>query len=255
MLQNKREKIKKTKLVKFPLIPVKGEKHSRKKKPIKNKIINSISDVETSSYSSPSFIRAHINATLNTREPAVDYSSMHFWNSVEMYPRISSRTRGTSRAFNPSINLGAYQDISPIKKSEDKSKIKVTSYNSNGNTIFFPLADASLEGYTHNINVIISPTANCQLASLKNAYRLILSKKEDRDEIFKQIKTSCSKNQILIDINDVYEDKITKLFDKYLDLVIKTPYTNSNNNKMILCIYKWKKEKKEVEHPLDEFIF
>lgn len=99
-----------------------------------------------------------------------------------------------------------------------------------------------LEQYPHifssfNGNVIItkSPLMNCQTYSIGGMCSLLDC--NDNIEILKDIQNLIKKSQLLIDINQIYEDKLNKIFKKE-DFIFKTEYVNSTGSKMIMCLIK-----------------
>lgn len=99
-------------------------------------------------------------------------------------------------------------------------------------------------GQAHNSNlglwVIQTPTNNCQFASLSNTESILaLSDEKEIIAYFKDAKRVANQNMFLLDVhnNGRNTGKIEGIFSGD-NIVLKTPYTSTNNSEMILYLVK-----------------
>lgn len=92
----------------------------------------------------------------------------------------------------------------------------------------------------NDILVILSPTANCQIASIAGVQLFI--ERKDAKEFFKKIYQAVGKKLVLIDVkadNEDYkrafEDKIDAIFEPER-IIFKQFYRSTNNSKMLMYL-------------------
>ncbi len=92
----------------------------------------------------------------------------------------------------------------------------------------------------HYINIIPTPTGNCQVYSIGNSKLLFhhVFTKQEILSILKECQKIGNKNQLLIDIESSYEDKVEDIFSKY-HIVFKQQYANTKyGTKMTMYLLK-----------------
>lgn len=79
-----------------------------------------------------------------------------------------------------------------------------------------------------------NPTANCQLALLSSAYRLLEINLESMKQIMQEFAKLMNKNIILIDVNHIYSIRFVEIFGS--QIILNSPYNSTNGSNMNIML-------------------
>jgi hypothetical protein len=125
----------------------------------------------------------------------------------------------------------------PSNLVKNKDFIRKTDPFNNFYIFKLKIQDLQYNTFTRSIDIISSPTGNCQLVSVRNFDSLLLNSSHLKEQL---VEIGHIKSLIFIDIKNTLKTKLYSKIDKKA-IISESDYVSSNNSEMCAIIINTKK--------------